>query len=104
MDSWKISTKEYGGAVWRPMLKVRVLTDDELGQSQAATGFLGLHNPDMALLCHRQRTFVKIGPAAPDLDKTLKADANMNVECGTCGAVHNLHYDGEGWATLSAPL
>jgi hypothetical protein len=104
MDSWKISTRDFGGAVWRPLLKVRVLSDKDLEESQSAGNFLGLHNPDMALLCYRQRTFVKIGPAAPDLDKTLKVDANMNIECPTCGAVHNLHYDGEGWATLSAPL
>jgi hypothetical protein len=104
MDSWKISTRDLGGVVWRPLLKVRVLTDQDLGESQAAGMFLGLHNPDMALLCYRQRTFVKIGPAAPELDKTLKADSNMDIECPTCGAIHNLHYDNDGWATLSAPL
>ncbi len=105
MDSWKISTRDYRGAVWRPMLKVRVLSDKDLEESQAAPSFLGLHNPDMALLCPRQRTFVKIGPAAPDLDKTLKADMNMNLECPTCGMIVNLHLDDDGhWATLSVPL
>lgn len=103
MDSWKISTRNMGGVVWRPLLKIRVLSDKDLEESQSAGNFLALHNPDMALLCYRQRTFVKIGPDAPDLDKTLKADANMCVECPTCGAIHNLHLD-EGWATLSAPL
>ena len=104
MESWKISTRDFVCEGWRPLLKVRVLKDEELEQSQVAPEFLGLHNPDMALLCHRQRTFVKIGPAAPDLDKTLKNDSNMNIECPTCGAVHNLYYEGDGWATLSAPL
>lgn len=104
MDSWTISQQQMDGVVWRPLLKVRVLKDAELEQSREAENFLGLHNPDMALLCYRQRTFVKIGPNALDLEKTLKADSNMNVECPTCGAIHNLRYEGDGWATLSAPL
>ncbi len=105
MDSWKISKKDLSRTVFRPVLKVRVLSDKDLDESQMAGSFMALHNPDMQLLCYRQRTFIKIGPDAPDLDKTLKADKNMCIECPTCGHIHNLHLDDDGhWATLGAPL
>lgn len=104
MDSWKVSKRNMGGAVFRPVLQIRVLTDKELDESQSASNFLAIHNPDMALLCYRQRTFIKIGPDAPEIDKMLKADKNVNLECPTCGHIHNLHYEDGAWATWSAPL
>ncbi len=92
------------GVVFRPVLQIRVMTDKELDESQVAGSFLGLHNADLDRLGYRQRIFVKIGPDAPEIDKLLKANKNLILECPTCGHPHSLHYGDDGWAMLGVPV
>jgi hypothetical protein len=103
---WQLADVQMGGAVLRPFVQIRLLSDDDLASSQSAPMMYGLHNPDAGLPCVSCKGFAAFGELAQVLDRKIKTDHEAVIKCHNCQSIHVLTTKGAlpGWVTLARPL
>ena len=103
---WQVVRMDMGNAVLRPFVMIRLMSDDELANSQVAPSMYGLHNPEAGLPCISCKIFTKFGDVAGPLDRMVKDEHETIIKCPHCASLHVLTTKGTmpGWVILARPL